>query len=278
MRRLEADIFPEMGRRPIAEIDAPEILDALRKVEARGTLETARRLRQVISAVFRFAIVERRAKRDPSADLKGALVPPAPAQHHKAMPRNELPNFFRAVESYDGDARTRLALKLIVQTFVRTKELRGARWGEFENLDGAEPQWRIPAERMKKRREHIVPLSRQAVATLKELRALPGSDATPHLFPSPSRDGFISDNTLLFAMYRLGYHGRATVHGFRGMASTILNETGFNSDHIEMQLAHVERNKVRAAYNAAQWLPDRRRMMQWWADHLDALVTSAELH
>ena len=180
-------------------------------------------------------------------------------------------HFSSALGAYDGEPRTRLALRLMVLTFARTTELRAARWSEFENLDGNEPLWRIPAERMKMKREHIVPLAPQAVAVLRELRALPGSDASPFLFPSPSREGHMSNNTMLYALYRMGYHGRATVHGFRAMASTALNEMGFRPDVIERQLAHQEQNAVRAAYNRAEYLSERRAMMKHWADYLDGV-------
>jgi hypothetical protein len=145
------------------------------------------------------------------------------------------------------------------------------RWSEFENVEGNEPVWRISAERVKMKREHIVPLAPQAVALLRELRALPGSEANPFLFPSPSREGYMSNNTMLYALYRMGYHGRATVHGFRAMASTALNEMGFRPDVIERQLAHEERNTVRAAYNRAEYLSERREMMNLWCDYVDAL-------
>jgi integrase len=188
------------------------------------------------------------------------------------MPLDEVPNFLRALEGYDGDQRTRLALRLMVLTFARTTELRAARWSEIENIDGIEPLWRIPAERTKMKREHVVPLAPQAVDVLRELRALPGSDATPFLFPSPSRERHMSNNTMLYALYRMGYHGRATIHGFRAMASTALNEMGFRSDVIERQLAHQEQNSVRAAYNRAQYLIERRTMMERWADRLDTMA------
>jgi integrase len=190
LARLEKDVFPQIGSRPIAEIDAPELLDLLRKIEQRGVLETARRLRQCCGQIFRYAIVTGRAKHDPSAGLRGALDAPSRRRGHKAMSRDELPNFLRALEAYDGDPRTRIALRLIILTFVRTGELRAARWSEFENLQGTEPPlWRIPAERMKMKREHVIPLAPQVVALLRELRELPGSDASPFLFPSPSREG-----------------------------------------------------------------------------------------
>lgn len=276
-RRLERDIFPSLGRRPIAEIDALELLDVLRKVEKRGALEQAKRLRQTCGQVFRYAVITRRAKHDPTSGLKGALKPNGRQQHHRTMPRDELPDFLHALDTYDGDPRTALALRLVVLTFVRTSELRAARWEEFEGLEGREPLWRIPAERMKARFEHLVPLSPQAVAALKELAALPGSDANGFLFPSPSRDGCMSNNTMLYALYRLGWHGRATVHGFRGVASTILNEMGFNPDWIERQLAHDERDEVRGAYNSAQYLPGRRQMLQRWANWLDEVKANGKV-
>lgn len=270
--RLETDIFPQIGSRPITDIDAPELLEMLRKVERRGVIETARRLRQLCGQVFRYAIVTGRAQHDPSADLRGALKSSPRSRGHKAMLVAEVPNFLRSLEAYDGDPRTRLALWLAVLTFVRTGELRAARWSEFENLEGNDPVWRIPAERMKMKREHIVPLAPQAIAVLQELRALSGSAASPFLFPSPSRDGFMSNNTMLYALYRMGYHGRATVHGFRAMASTALNETGFRPDVIERQLAHQEKNAVRAAYNRAEYLNERRAMMDHWANYVDGLA------
>ncbi len=271
LARLEADIFPQIGSRPVVEIDAPELLEALRKVEKRGVVETARRLRQTCGQVFRYAIATGRAKYDPSAALRGALRSPGRPRGHKAMPLDEVPNFLNKVGAYDGDPRTRLALQLMVRSFARTTELRGARWSEFENVEGNEPVWRISAERMKMKREHIVPLAPQAVALLRELRALPGSEANPFLFPSPSREGYMSNNTMLYALYRMGYHGRATVHGFRAIASTALNEMGFRPDVIERQLAHEERNTVRAAYNRAEYLSERREMMNHWCDYVDAL-------
>ena len=264
--RLESDIFPVFGFRPIAEIETLEVLDALRKVEKRGALDIAKRLRQTCGQIFRYAVITGRAKRDPSADLKGALKVGGRPKHHRAMGREDLPEFLKALEAYDGDARTKMALKLIVLTFVRTGELRQARWVEFEDIESNSPLWRIPATRMKMRTEHLVPLSRTVIQILKALRPLSGN--SPYLFPSPSSEGTMSNNTMLFALYRLGYHGRATVHGFRGLASTCLNEAGFPSDFIERQLSHDERDGVRRAYNSAQYLNDRRKMMQWWSDYL----------
>lgn len=272
LARLETDIFPQIGSRPITDIDAPELLEMLRKVEKRGVIETARRLRQLCGQVFRYAIVTGRAQHDPSADLRGAPKSPGRPRGHKAMLLDEVPTFMHALGAYDGDARTRLALRLMVLTFARTTELRAARWSEFENLEGNDPLWRIPSERMKMKREHLVPLAPQAVAVLQELRALSRSADSPFLFPSPSRDGYMSNNTMLYALYRMGYHGRVTVHGFRAMASTALNEMGFRPDVIERQLAHQEKNAVRAAYNRAEYLSERRAMMNHWADRLHAIT------
>lgn len=269
LRRLETDIFPALGTRPIADIDAQELLQVLRRVEKRGALEQVRKLRQTVGQVVRYAILTGRAKHDFTTALNGALKPKGRERHHTAMPREDLPAFLRALDTYDGDPRTAIALRLVVLTMTRTTELRASQWSEFENLDGSEPLWRIPAQRMKMKTEHLVPLPLQAVEALRELRALPGSNNSPCLFPSPSREGFMSNNTMLFGLYRLGYHSRATVHGFRGLASTILNEMGFNSDWIERQLAHDERDQVRGAYNAAQYLPGRRAMLQHWAEWLD---------
>jgi integrase len=273
LRRLEADVFPAIGRRPIAELEPPELLDMLRKVEKRGVNETARRLKQLVGQIFRFAVVTGRANRDPSADLKDALRATGEPRRHRAMPMLELPKFLKQLEIYGGEQQTKLALKLVTLTFLRTTELRAGMWSELENLDQNSAQWRVPAERMKMRLEHLVPLSRQTVAVLRELRALAGN--SPNIFPSPGKEGCMSSNTMLYALYRMGYHGRATTHGFRGVASTILNESNlFNRDWIERQLAHVERNEVRRAYNAAEWMPDRRRMMQWWADHITSMALS----
>lgn len=170
------------------------------------------------------------------------------------------------LDAYDGDATTRLGLRLMVLTFVRTAELRYASWSEFEEINGREPLWRIPAERMKMRRPHLVPLAPQAVRALQELRRHSGKSGV--LFPAQAQTGVMSENTLLFALYRMGYHSRATIHGFRSTASTVLNEHHFNRDWIELQLAHSD-GSVRGIYNAAEWLHDRRQMMCWWADYLD---------
>jgi integrase len=265
--RLERHILPTLGQRPIAEITAPEVLAMVRKVEARGTLETARRIMQICGHIFMYAIATGRAERNPVPDLRGALKT-AVAKHYSSLSASDMPLFLKNLENYDGGLQTKLALHFLLLTFVRTNELRGAQWREI-NWDKGE--WRIPAERMKMRELHIVPLSRQALAVLRKLEKLSGD--RQHVFPNQHNLArFMSENTMLFALYRMGYHSRATGHGFRSTASTILNEHGFRADVIERQLAHTERNAVRAAYNHAQYLPERRQMMQWWADYLDEVA------
>jgi integrase len=262
---LAANAFPALGDFPIKEITPPMVLEVIRAVEFRGALDVASRVLQRASAVFRYAIQTGRATYNPAADMKGVLKT-RKVDHRAAISQTDLPDFLKKLDSYSGDPVTKLALRLIVLTFVRTGELRGARWEEFD-LDQGE--WRIPAERMKMRAPHIVPLSGQALAVIEELKPLTGQFEL--LFPS-QRDQRkpISENTLLYALYRLGYHKRATVHGFRALASTILNETGFRPDVIERQLAHVERNKVRAAYHRSEYLEERRKMMAWWGAYIES--------
>lgn len=266
LRRLENDIFKEIGDRPISEITAPELLAVLQKIEKRGALDIAKRALQTCGQIFRYAIQTGRATRDLSVDLKGATAT-KPKTNFARLEENELPEFLKKLEKYDGDLQTRLALKLLILTFVRTKEIRGARWEEF-NFETKE--WHIPPERMKMRRKHIVPLSKQALEVVEQVKAINGNKE--FLFPSPiNPNKTISENTILYAIYRLGYHSRTTAHGFRATASTILNENEFNRDHIEIQLAHCERNAVRESYNHALYLPQRKKMMQWWADYLEKI-------
>lgn len=265
LRRLEADIFPKLGSRPIRDITAPELLSVIKLIEKRGALEVAQRALKVCGQIFMFGIATGRADRNPAADLHGALKT-AKKEHFPHLQDHELPEFLQKLEDYQGMQQYQLATKLLALTFVRTVELRGARWSEID-FDKAE--WRIPAERMKKRRPHIVPLSKQALLILKELKLMNGS--WEFIFPNPYRPiKCMSENGILSVIYRMGYKGKVTGHGFRHTASTILNEHGFNRDHIERQLAHVEDNKVRGVYNHAEYLPDRRKMMQWWGDYLDA--------
>jgi integrase len=187
-------------------------------------------------------------------------------KHRATLSSKDLPKFLKALRLYQGDL-TKSALEFVLLTFVRTAELRFARWSEFEDLQGSNPVWRIPPERMKMRRPHLVPLSKQAVDVLKRIRGL--SPCSEYLLPANTKRGVISENTLLFALYRMGYRRRTTVHGFRSLASTVLNEAQFNRDWIEMQLAHAD-GSVRGVYNAAEWLSGRRTMLQWWADYIAA--------
>jgi integrase len=272
MRRLEMDVFPWVGSRPVSQITAPELLSCLRRIESRGALDTAHRAHQNCSQVFRYAIATGRAERDPAADLRGALPPPAGGHFASTTEPSKIGALLRAIDGYEGTFVARCALRLAPLVFVRPGELRMAEWAEF-HLDDAE--WRIPAERMKARVQHIVPLSTQAVSILRDLHPFSGSGR--FLFPSvrtPARP--MSNNTLNAGLRRLGYTtDDQTAHGFRSMASTLLNEQGWNRDAIERQLAHGERDEVRAAYNYAQHLPERRKMMQAWADYLDGLRAGA---
>jgi integrase len=274
IRRLERDIFPWIGSRPIAEITAHILLTTLRRIEERGALETAHRAHQNCSQIFRYAVATGRAERDPCADLRGAL-PPAKEKHHPSITDPvAIGELLRAVEGYRGSFVTKCALQLAPLLFVRPGELRRAEWSEV-NLENAE--WRIPREKMKMRAVHIVPLCVQAVKILRDLCALTGDKK--YLFPgvrTPSRP--MSENTVNGALRRLGYgKEEMTGHGFRSMASTLLNEQGWNRDAIERQLAHAERDSVRAAYNYAEHLPERRKMMQAWADYLDGLKNGAKI-
>jgi integrase len=249
------------------------LLQTVRKIEARGAYDLAHRVLQVCGQVFRYGIATGRCTRNLSTDLRGALTPHK-KQHQAAVRPEELPELLRVIAKYDetGDKQTRLALQLLTQTFVRTNELIGAEWAEF---DLSNAFWIIPAGRMKMKAEHVVPLSKQAVFILTELKNISGSSR--FVFPGRNRDKPISNNTMLFALYRLGYKGKMTGHGFRAVASTILNEAGFNPDVIERQLAHCERNEVRGAYNRAEYLPERKRMMQYWAEYLESVEAGGKV-
>lgn len=275
-RRFEAYVFPEIGTLPIGELNAPKLLAVARKIEAKGTIETAHKVMNTCGQVFRFAVASGRCERDPVGDLKGAIKPRPAPKHMNALSEKELPDLLRKMDMYasdgGGEMQTQYALQLLALTFVRTGELREAVWGEFD-LEKAE--WRIPAERMKMKAPHIVPLSVQAVDVLRKLKELNGSYSL--VFPGSNPARPMSKNTVLFALYRMGYRGRMTGHGFRAVASTMLNEMEFDADVIERQLAHKESNKVRAAYHHAEYMPERRRMMQQWADCLDRKKAGAEV-
>jgi integrase len=268
IRRLELNIFPWLGGQPVASITAPELLSAIRRIESRGALETAHRVKQVCGQVFRYAIATGRAERDPSADLRGALSP-TKSKHMAAITSPEkIGGLLRAIDEYEGHLVTRCALRLAPLVFVRPGELRHAEWREI-NL--AQAEWKIPAEKMKMRLPHIVPLSRQAVAVLQEIEPLTGQGR--YVFPSLRTAARpMSNNTVLAALRRMGYaKEEMSGHGFRAMASTVLHEQGKPTEVIERQLAHAERNSIKAAYNHAQHLPERREMMQGWADYLEQL-------
>ncbi|MEQ1719591.1 MAG: integrase arm-type DNA-binding domain-containing protein [Nitrosomonas sp.] len=272
--RLEADVFPIVGRKPITELTAPMLIMVIKKIEARGALDIAKRALTTCNQIMRYAVAHGLAERNPAADIKPSdVLKPTKKTNYARLDQKELPELLRKIDAYDGQPLTKLALQLMALTFVRTSELIGARWDEIE-LD--KKQWRIPAERMKMKTPHIVPISDQAMAVLEKIKDLAADQIL--LFPSERRDGkSMSNNTILYALYRLGYHSRMTGHGFRGIASTILHERGYSHDHIELQLAHSKRDAVSASYNHALYLEPRARMMQDWADYLDAIRAGAAI-
>ncbi|HXZ60521.1 MAG TPA: integrase arm-type DNA-binding domain-containing protein [Steroidobacteraceae bacterium] len=261
-------LFPYIGSRPISALTAPELLGVLRRLERRGKHETAHRAKQRVGQVIRYAIATGRAERDPTADLRGALAPVTVTNRAAITEPREVAQLLRALHGYDGHPVVEAALKLAPLVFVRPGELRAAEWSEID-LEAAE--WRIAAHRMKMRQQHLVPLARQSVAILRDIHSFTGRGR--YVFPSPhTRERPLSDNAITAALRRMGYTGeQMSWHGFRAMASTLLNELGHPPDIIELQLAHQERNEVRAAYNRAQRLEERRKMMQAWADYLDGL-------
>jgi integrase len=267
---LEDYLFPYIGRHPIAKIAAPDLLAALKRIEARDLRETAHRARSTASNVLRYAVATGRAERDISIDLRGALAPVVTTNRAAITVPSQIGQLMRTIYAYRGQRPTEFALKLAPLVFVRPTELRAAEWSEFD-LNAEHPEWRIPASRMKMAEEHLVPLARQAIAILRELEAITGCGR--YVFPSMrGGDRPLSENTVNYALRNMGYSGdEITGHGFRAMASTCLNEQGFPPDVIELQLAHSERNEVRAAYNRAKRIPERRAMMQSWADYLDKL-------
>ena len=267
IRRLEADVFPAIGSKPVADVTAPQLLALAKKIEARGAVDIAKRAYQVSGQVLRYAVAHGVIERNPAKDVRPSdALKPRTKTNFARVDARELPELMRKIMAYDGAVYTRFAMQLMALTFVRTSELIGARWEEFD-LPAA--QWRIPASRMKKRRPHIVPLSKQALEMLGYLREVSRGEL---LFPG-ERDHEVpmSNNTILGALYRMGYKGRMTGHGFRGVASTLLHEMGFRHDYIELQLAHQQEDEVAAAYNHATYLRERAEMMQQWGDYLDAI-------
>jgi len=274
IRRLEADVFPVIGKLPIRQVTAPRLVTMAKLIEGRGALDIAKRSLQTCGQVLRYAVAHGFIERNPGADLKpGEVLRTRSKTNYARVEAKDLPELLRKMAVYDGTPYTRAALHLIALTFVRTTELIEAKWDEFD-LDAAE--WRIPAARMKMRTPHIVPLSHQAVDALRCLHELRRFSA--YVFPGErDHERPMSNNTILKALERLGYKHRMTGHGFRGVASTLLHEMSFPHAHIELQLAHQQRNAVSASYNHATYLPERRIMMQAWADHLDALRTGSRV-
>ncbi len=266
-RRVNADIIPIFGKKPIDDVTAADVRDMMLAIAGRGAKDVARRAHETASQIFRYAIARGHASRNPCVDFRPSDIIIKPVVENFArVSTKDLPALLTAMDAYNGTGVTKFAMRLLAVTFVRTSELIEAPWVEFD-LDRA--LWEIPKERMKMGSAHLVPLSRQAVEVLRSLKMLTGTHAL--VFPGDLDKGKpMSNNTILFALYRLGYKGRMTGHGFRGLASTILHENGFESEHIELQLAHQNRNKVAAAYNHAKYLKQRKAVMQWWADYLDA--------
>ena len=274
MYRLEKYIFPQIGRVHIAKLETPDIVAVVKPIEQRGNFETSRRLLQIIGQVFRYAVATGRAKHDITADMKGALRPRKVTHRAAVLSPEEVGRLLQNIDEYQGYYPLVCALKLAPHVFTRPTELRCAQWSE---VDFDKEEWRIPAERMKMRQPHIVPLSDQAIDILLNLKDATGDGK--FLFPSTrTASRPISDVTMLNALRRMGYQKEEmSVHGFRSIASTLLNELGYNRDWIERQLAHGERNGVRAAYNHAEYLPERRKMMQEWSDYLLRLKHQATL-
>ncbi len=277
LHRLERDVFPEIGNMPINSIEPPDLLDALRKIEKRGALDIASRAKQICGQVFRYGIQTGRCKRNPAPDLQGALKT-RKTKHFPALDAKEIPEFLQALERNDARLfpRTRRAIMLSMLTFVRPNELRNARWDEID-LDAKE--WVIPAEKMKMRRVHIVPLSRQAIEILKEQHEETGYIKTPFVFPSLIKPKqCISDGTVNVAIKKLGFHGRMTAHGFRALARTTIREKlGYEPDVIECQLAHKAAGALGEAYNRAQFLDKRKVMMQDWANYIDSVASDGKV-
>ena len=273
-RRMEANILPLLGARPVTEIEAPELVVMVRAIEARGAADLAKRAMENAGQIFRYAIAHGFTRRNPAAEIKPSdILRPTRKTNLARIDVKELPGLLRAIEVYQGTHITRLAMKLLALSFVRTSELIGARW---EEIDQEARRWNIPAERMKMRTPHIVHLATQTIELLELLRPLTGGGQL--LFPGDrDPEKSMSNNTILLALKRMGYKGRMTGHGFRGLASTILHEQGYAHEHIELQLAHAPRNAVSAAYNHALYLKPRAKMMQDWADFLERTQRGGKL-
>lgn len=264
--RMRQYVFPMIGMIPISEITIPDVVHVVETIAKTGTIETAKRMKQCISQVFRYASFRGMCTHNPASDLRG-LLPTTPEKHHACVPMSELPGLLKAIEARKPDM-AKHAMQLLSLTFVRTGELIGAQWNE---INWEREEWHIPKERMKMKRPHVVPLSRQALAILRKLH--PNTGHHEFIFYSAaSACKHMSNGTVLMALKRMGYHGRMTGHGFRTLASTILNEKGYAPDVIERQLAHEDQDKIRAAYNRAEYLLERKKMMQDYADLLERIT------
>ena len=249
---IKNDVIPVIGTYAVSAVSSDDVLRALQRFEARESFEMAHRTRTYIEGIFRYAKAKKLTKDNPPVDLNHALTTPPKKVNFKKLKAAELPDFFLRLNVYDGEETTRLALRLLILTMTRTIEIRFAIWDEFEELNGEQPLWRL--SKMKRGVEHLVPLPRQTIPILERIKQT--SNGSPYLFPAPTRTGVMSENTMLYALYRMGYHNRATVHGFRGTASTILNETNqFHKDWIERQHAHVEEDEIRGSYNSPNGCP-----------------------
>ena len=267
-RAFELHVLPYLKDIPISEIEHAEIKSVLSRMEEQRKFVAAKKVLQKLDRIFRFANRNHYCKHNPVILLKDDIITPK-KKNQPALEASDLPEFLMKLDDIDVYITTKMGLRMVMLTLTRTKEIRHSTWDEFD-LESDKPVWRIHADRMKMNRDHMVPLSRQAVEVLKKVKRFSRGDQ--FVFEqknNPQKP--MSENTMLYAMYRMGYHGRATVHGFRATASTILNEKGFRSDVIELLLAHVEKNQVRAAYNRAEYLDERRKILQWWADHLDEI-------
>lgn len=267
-RRLIQNVYPAIGSRDIRELKPSDLVKMVKAIEARGVGDLAKRALETCGQIFRYGIAHGYCDRNPAAEFKPAdVLRPVITTNLARVGEAELPALLRAIEVYRGSVLTRLAVKLMALTFVRTSELIGGKWTE---IDWAARRWNLPKERMKMDAPHIVPLSSQAVEVLELLRIVSGSGE--YIFPGEGARATMSNNTILFALKRMGYGGAMTGHGFRGVASTILHENAFPHEHIEIQLAHAKRDAVSAAYNHALYLPQRTEMMQWYANYLEGML------
>ncbi len=273
-RRLEMNILPYIGARPIIELEPPDLLQQLRRIEARGALESARRIHQILGQIFRFAVASGYCQRNQAADLQGALAKPKKRQWPAILDRDGIKALLQVIDEYQGSPVTRAALQFLAYTFQRPGEIRNAQWHEINFEDAT---WEIPAERMKMKRPHLVPLSRQTLDILRDLHPLTGPNG--YIFPGEGKAKVMSENTLNYALRRMGIPKEKMVsHGFRTIASTKLHESGiFDTRVIETQLSHIDGNAVRAAYNRAQYLKERTALMQWYAEFLDSLRDDAKV-